>query len=82
MNFLSIPPGRYFSDISTPIFVAACTEDTLAPAEKTVSLAKNAKKSVCKRYNCGHFEVYSNEYFEEAMYVRVTAHIFRLLTAL
>lgn len=29
-------------------FFAACTKDTLAPAEKTIALASKVKKSVCK----------------------------------
>ncbi len=60
-------PGKFFGKINTPIYVAACTKDDLAPADKTLELAKNAKKSVCKRYDCGHFEIYCNELFEEAV---------------
>ena len=67
LEFLKYSPGKYFSKINTPIFVAACTKDDLAPADKTIELSKKAKNSVCKRYDCGHFEVYCNEFFEEAI---------------
>ena len=46
---------------------AACSKDDLAPADKTIELSKKAEKSTCKRYDCGHFQIYSNEYFEEAI---------------
>ena len=67
LEFLKYSPGKYFSKITTPIYVAACSKDTLAPAEKTLELARNAKKSICKKYDCGHFEIYCNEFFEEAI---------------
>ena len=67
LEFVKYSPGKYFGKIKTPIYVAACTKDDLAPADKTIELAKNAKNSVCKTYNCGHFEIYCNELFEEAV---------------
>ena len=67
LEFLKYSPGKYFGKINTPIFIAACNKDDLAPADKTIELSKNAKKSVYKRYDCSHFEVYCNKYFEEAI---------------
>lgn len=66
LEFVKYSPGKCFGRIKTPVFVAACTKDDLAPADKTVSLAKNAVNSVCKLYDCGHFEIYCNELFEES----------------
>ena len=67
LEFLKYSPGKYFGKISTPIYVAACTRDNLAPAEKTIELAKKAKNLTYKRYDCGHFEIYCNELFEEVI---------------
>ena len=67
LEFLKYSPGKYFGKIKTPIYVAACTKDDLAPADKTIELAKKAKHSICKRYDCGHFQIYCNELFEEAV---------------
>lgn len=67
LEFLKYSPGKYFSKIDTPIFVAACSKDDLAPADKTIELAKKAKNSTCKRYDCGHFQIYCNELFEEVI---------------
>ena len=67
LEFLRYSPGKYFSKINTPIFVAACTQDDLAPADKTIELAKQCKTSTYKTFDCGHFEVYCNDFFEEAI---------------
>ena len=47
--------------------MAACSNDMLAPAEKTIKLAKNAKRLTYKSYDCGHFEIYLPPFFEEVM---------------
>lgn len=67
LEFLKYSPGKYFSKINIPIFVAACTNDDLAPADKTVELAKKCKTAICKTYECGHFQIYCNELFEEVI---------------
>ena len=67
LEFLKYSPGKYFSKINTPIFVAACTQDDLAPADKTIELAKKCKTSTYKTYDCGHFQIYCNELFEEVI---------------
>ena len=67
LEFLKYSPGRHFGRIHNPICVAVCSKDSLAPAEKTIQLAAKAKHSTCKKYDCGHFEIYLNPYFEEAI---------------
>lgn len=67
LEFLKYSPGKYFSKITTPIFVAACTKDDLAPADKTIELAQKCKTATCKTYDCGHFQIYCNELFEEVI---------------
>ncbi|KFZ41531.1 MULTISPECIES: alpha/beta hydrolase [Thermoactinomyces] len=67
LEFVKYSPGKYFSKINNPIYVAVCSKDSLAPAEKTIQLAGNTKYSTCKQYDCGHFDIYLNPYFEEAI---------------
>lgn len=67
LEFVKYSPGKYFGKINTPIYVAACTKDNLAPADKTIQLAKKAKNSICKEYDCGHFEIYIEPFFEEVI---------------
>ncbi len=67
LEFLKCSPSRYFSKITTPIFVAACSKDGLVPADKTIELAKKAKNATYKIYDCGHFQICCNELFEEVI---------------
>ena len=67
LEFVKYSPGRFFGRIETPIYVAACSKDTLAPADKTISLARKAKKLTCRKYDCGHFEIYLSPFFEEVI---------------
>ena len=78
IEFLKYSPGKYFSKINTPIFVAACTQDDLAPADKTIELAKHCKTATYKTFNCGHFQVYCNDFFKEAIndYIKFYNNIF------
>ena len=38
LEFIKYSPGKYFSKITNPIYVAVCTNDSLAPAEKLSNL--------------------------------------------
>lgn len=67
LEFVKYSPGKYFGDIKIPIYVAACLSDVLAPAEKTLELAANAPYAVTKKYECGHFEIYLEPVFNEAI---------------
>ena len=67
LEFVKYSPGRFFGKICTPIYVAACEKDMLAPADKTIRLAQKAKKLTCKKYDCGHFEIYLPPFFEEVI---------------
>lgn len=67
LEFVKYSPGKFFGDIKIPIFVAACLDDILAPADKTLELAAKAKYAVCKKYECGHFEIYLEPVFDEAI---------------
>ncbi len=67
LEFLKYSPGEFFGKITIPIYVAACSRDTLVPGEKTIELARNAEHSVVKKYECRHFDIYLNGDFEEAI---------------
>ena len=67
LEFIKYSPGKFFDKITIPIYVAACSRDTLVPGEKTIQLAKRAEHSICKKYDCRHFDIYLNECFEEAI---------------
>ena len=67
LEFLRYSPGRYFIRISTPVFVAVCRDDMLAPAKKTIKLSSRCESAICRSYGCGHFEIYLSPFFEETM---------------
>ena len=67
LEFIKYSPGKFFGKISIPIYVAACSRDMLVPGEKSIQLAKSAEHSICKKYDCRHFDIYLNECFEEAI---------------
>ena len=67
LEFVKYSPGKFFDRIKTPIYVAACSNDMLAPADKTIELARKAKQLTCKKYDCGHFEIYLPPFFDVVM---------------
>ncbi len=67
LEFVKYSPGKYFGNINHPIYIAACSKDTLCPADKTVQLAAKAKHLTYKIYDCSHFEIYLDPYFEEVI---------------
>lgn len=67
LEFLKYSPSRYTKHVEIPIYVAACLKDTLAPAYATIKCMKRAKNATIKEYNCGHFDIYFDEFFEEAI---------------
>lgn len=67
LEFIKYSPGKYLDQIYNPIYIATCSKDSLTPAEKTIQLSRHAEYSINKNYDCGHFEIYLNPYFEEAI---------------
>ena len=49
-----------------PLYIAACLKDELAPAAKTKRLARGMPNVTVKVYDCGHFAIYFDDFFEEA----------------
>ncbi|HBF0689780.1 TPA: alpha/beta hydrolase [Clostridioides difficile] len=67
LEFIKYSPSRYTKDITIPIYYAVCRKDTLAPSKATVKCAKLSKKATIKEYDCGHFDIYLGNYFENAI---------------
>ncbi len=67
LEFLKYSPGRYLNNLKTPIYIAACSKDHLAPADKTLQLAQKACQATCKSYDCGHFDIYLSPFFDEVI---------------
>ncbi len=67
LEFVKYSPGSFFYRVKNPIYVAACTRDILAPADRTIQLAKQSRGATCKTYDCGHFEIYIQPMFETAI---------------
>ena len=67
LEFFKYSPGKFFAGIHTPIYVAVCLKDAIAPACKTIQLAANAEKATVKEYDCGHFDIFFGSRFEEAI---------------
>ena len=67
LEFVKYSPGRFFKNVKNPIYVAACKKDNLAPAYKTIKLAKKAVNMKYKEYDCGHFNIYLSPFFEEVI---------------
>lgn len=66
-EFFKYSPSRVTKHITTPIYYAVCIKDTLAPAKATIECAKRSKKATIKEYDCGHFGIYVDDYFERAI---------------
>lgn len=67
LEFFKYSPSRYTKNIVIPIYYAVCLKDTLAPARATVKCAKRSKKATIKEYDCGHFDIYLGDYFENVI---------------
>ncbi|KAM0790855.1 hypothetical protein ACM66B_004697 [Microbotryomycetes sp. NB124-2] len=66
---LQIPflyPGAQAKHVDCPIYVAVCSRDTVAPPDPTRAYANQAPRGVVKDYDCGHFDIYVGELFEQA----------------
>ena len=66
LEFVRYAPGKDLKRVNNPVCIAACLKDELAPAAKTKALARGLPKVTVKDYDCGHFAIYFDEFFEEA----------------
>ncbi len=61
-------PGRHAKSLKMPVFYAVADNDSIAPAKPTLEAAERTKHAVVKRYPVGHFDVYFDDVFEQAVY--------------
>ncbi|MCM6778463.1 alpha/beta fold hydrolase [Nocardia sp. CDC159] len=65
---LSLPfyrPGRALETLRCPVFLAVCTEDSVAPAQRTLRYARKGGANIeVREYSAGHFDVYLPPTFE------------------
>lgn len=66
LHIIFYSPGRAAKNVTCPMYVSICSQDTVAPAKKTEQLVKSAKNCECVVYPVGHFDVYVGEPFEKA----------------
>lgn len=67
LEFLKYSPSRYIKYIDNPIYISVCMKDTLVPAYATIRCAKRMMKAIVKKYECGHFDIYFDNFFDEAI---------------
>lgn len=65
--FLRYDPGRVAGDITIPLYVAICQNDTVAPAEQTLRVARRIRDARIRVYPYHHFDIYIGEGFESAV---------------
>lgn len=67
LEFLKYCPSKYMSKINNPILIGVCLKDGLASAKETIKLSKNIKDITLKEYNCGHFDIYFDNFYKNAI---------------
>jgi pimeloyl-ACP methyl ester carboxylesterase len=72
---LEIPldaPGRRAREVRCPILFCVCDADTVAPATATLRHAAKAPHGEIRRYQAGHFDIYTGEHFERVITDQLT----------
>ncbi|AZG47475.1 hypothetical protein D7316_04086 [Gordonia insulae] len=60
-------PGRALEQITCPVLVCVCDDDTVAPARQTVRYVRRGPTTQMIRYPEGHFDIYVGEAFEQVV---------------
>lgn len=61
-------PGRHAKELKMPVLYALCDKDSITPVKPALRAAAKTKHAVVKRYPAGHFDIYFDEIFEQAVY--------------
>lgn len=72
-------PGRRAKDIRAPLFMAVASGDSLTPADTAAKWGATAPDHELLRLDCGHFDPYVGELFEQLVEAE-TAFLARTLT--
>ncbi|WP_235833394.1 alpha/beta hydrolase [Glaciibacter flavus] len=60
-------PGTLTSRVTAPVLFGICDPDTVAPASATRRHAARAPHGEVREYQCGHFDIYFDDWFERAV---------------
>lgn len=60
-------PGKRAADISCPVLLCVCDQDSVAPADVAVRHVSKAPAATIRRYPIGHFDIYVGDGFETAV---------------
>ncbi|WP_020673739.1 alpha/beta hydrolase [Amycolatopsis nigrescens] len=60
-------PGRRLRSLECPVFVAVCDRDSVAPPKATLRAARAGRETEVRRYPVGHFDIYVDDAFEQAV---------------
>jgi fermentation-respiration switch protein FrsA (DUF1100 family) len=60
-------PGRSAAKLSCPALFCICDQDSVAPARAALGYAAGTPRGEIKTYPIGHFEIYTGEWFEQAV---------------
>lgn len=63
----SYRPGRAAAKLRCPVLFCICDQDSLAPADTTAKYAARAPRAEIKRYPVGHFEIYVDPTWRQAV---------------
>jgi dienelactone hydrolase len=60
-------PGAKAAEVSCPLHVTVCEDDSVAPARTTSRLLSKAPRAVMRHLPVGHFDIYTGEEFERVV---------------
>lgn len=60
-------PGLNATKLPCPALFCICDQDSVAPAERTATLAARGPRNEIKHYPIGHFDIYVGDDFEQAV---------------
>ena len=67
LTIASYRPIVYAKRLSCPALIQVCMNDSLAPPRSAIATAqKIGANAELKQYDCGHFDIYTGEYFDRA----------------
>ncbi|ONM48664.1 alpha/beta hydrolase [Nocardia donostiensis] len=60
-------PGKHAKQLKMPVMYALADNDSIAPVKRALKAAKHTKHATVKRYPAGHFDLYFDDMFEQAV---------------
>lgn len=67
LRLIAHRPGRLAAKVQGPILFCVCDGDSVAPAKATLRHAAKAPRGEIRRYDDGHFAIYTGEGFERVV---------------